>query len=109
MAEPTGCMQQGGRAVNTYHFTIEVGGIDPEADGLEDRLHGSGAGDALIYLSGGRLFLAFDREAPNEGTAIDCAAHDVHRCGGNVVKIIRENLDDVPWMASPDRASPLSG
>src|SRR3954447_25945889 len=50
----------------TYHFTLEVSGIDPDVEGFEDRFYGNGVEDALIYVSDRRLFLAFDREAASE-------------------------------------------
>jgi hypothetical protein len=73
-----------------YHFTIEVNGIDPDQEGFEDRFYGNGVDDALIYVSDGRLFLAFDREAWSEEAAIRSAERDIAERGGRVAKIIRD-------------------
>ena len=70
-----------------YRFTIEVSGIDPNQEGLEDRFYGNGVDDALIYVSGGHLFLAFDREAWNEDAAIRSATRDILERGGGIARV----------------------
>jgi hypothetical protein len=77
--------------MTVYRFTIEVGGIEPEQEGLEDRFYGNGVDDALIYVSGGHLFLAFDREAWNEDAAIQSATRDIVERGGTVARVIWDN------------------
>jgi hypothetical protein len=79
--------------MTVYRFTIEVSGIDPYEDGLENRFYGNGVDDALIYVSSGHLFLAFDREAWNEDAAIRSATRDIVERGGNIAKLI---WDDPP-------------
>ena len=74
--------------MNIYRFRIEVGGIDPDEKDLESRFYGNGVDDALIYVSGGHLFLAFDREASNEEAAVRSASNDIVRRGGSVAKVI---------------------
>ena len=74
-----------------YRFTIEVSGIDPDQEGLEDRFYGNGVDDALIYLSNGHLFLAFDREAWNAEAAIQSATRDIVERGGGVARVIWDN------------------
>jgi hypothetical protein len=76
-----------------YRFTIEVSGIDPDQEGLEDRFYGHGVDDALIYVSAGHLFLAFDREAWNEDAAVRSATRDIVARGGSVARLI---WDDPP-------------
>jgi hypothetical protein len=74
--------------MTVYRFTIQVSGIDPDQEGLEDRFYGNGVDDALIYVSSGRLFLAFDREAWNEEAAIQSATRDIVERGGGIEKVI---------------------
>jgi hypothetical protein len=74
----------------TYRFTIEVSGLDPDQELLESRFYGNGVEDALVYVSGGHLFLAFDREAPDEKTAVLSAREDIVRRGGGVARVIRD-------------------
>jgi hypothetical protein len=76
-----------------YRFTMEVGGLDPDQEGLEDRFYGNGVDDALIYVSGGHLFLAFDREAWNEDAAIRSATQDIVERGGSIARLV---WDDPP-------------
>jgi hypothetical protein len=71
-----------------YRFTIQVSGIDPDQEGFEDRFYDNGVDDALIYVSGGNLFLAFDRESWNEESAIHSATRDIVDRGGAVEKVI---------------------
>jgi hypothetical protein len=71
-----------------FHFTVEVSGIDPAQDGFESRFYGNGVDDVLIYVSGGRVFLAFDREAWNEEAALKGAASDIVERGGQVTRVI---------------------
>lgn len=65
-----------------YRFSIEVGGIDPNEEGLEGRFYGNGIDDALICVSNGRLILAFDREASDAEAAIRSAKEDIAERGG---------------------------
>lgn len=74
--------------MTVYRFTIQVSGIDLEQDGFEDRFYSNGVDDALIYVTGGKLFLAFDREAWNEDSAIQSATRDIAVRGGAVEKVI---------------------
>jgi hypothetical protein len=71
-----------------YRFTIEIGGISPDQEGFENRFYGNGVDDVLIYVSNGRIFLAFDREAWNEDAAIQGATRDITERGGSVTRII---------------------
>ena len=70
-----------------YRFSVEVGGIDPNEDGFEDRFYGSGVDDASICVSNGLICLAFDREASNEEDAILSAMRDIAKRGGKVNRI----------------------
>ena len=70
-----------------YRFSIEVGGIDPDDKGLEDRFYGNGVDDALICVSNGRIVLAFDREAEDAETAIHSATEDIVKRGGTVARV----------------------
>lgn len=72
-----------------YSFTIQVGRIDPAQDGFEDHFYGNGVDDMLIYVTGGNLFLAFDREAENEESAIRSAMHDIAVRGGSIERVIK--------------------
>jgi hypothetical protein len=71
-----------------YRFSVEVSGIDPNETGLEDRFYGNGVDDALISVSNGRLFLAFDREALDAESAIHSATEDIVKRGGSVAQVV---------------------
>jgi hypothetical protein len=73
--------------MTVYRFSIEVGGIDPNKDDLEDRFYGAGVDDALICVSNGRLILAFDREAEDPESAISSATKDIVERGGQVARV----------------------
>ena len=81
----------------TYHFTLQVSGIEGEP---EEVFYGHGADDALIYFADGNLFLAFDREAASAAEAIDSAAILVRERGGDVVRVIREDEKDIDRQAA---------
>ena len=70
-----------------YRFSIEVGGIDPNDQGFENRFYGNGVDDASICVSNGTVCLAFDREARNEEDAITSAMRDITARGGKVNRI----------------------
>jgi hypothetical protein len=59
--------------VSIYRSTVEVDGLNPDEEGVEKRFYGNGVDDALFYIAGGKIFLAFDREAWNEDAAIQSA------------------------------------
>jgi len=83
-----------------YRFTMEVAGIDPDEEGLEDRFYGNGVDDALIYVSGGRLFLAFDRESWSEDAAVRAATRDIVDRGGKVERVIWDEPRRAPTSAA---------
>jgi hypothetical protein len=74
-----------------YRFSIEVSGIDPNENGLESRFYGNGVDDALVWVSNGRLFLAFDREATDAESAIHSATEDIVKRGGKVARVEWDN------------------
>lgn len=74
--------------MTTYRFRVEVSGIDPDEEGFENRFYGNGVDDALIYVSDGHVFLAFDRKARNEEAAILSATNDIAQRGGSVARIM---------------------
>jgi hypothetical protein len=77
--------------MNMYHFTMEVSGVDTEIEGLAEGLfYETGIDDALLYVSDGHLFLAFDREARNQEDANLSAERDIDERGGKVTRIIIE-------------------
>ena len=39
-----------------YRFSIEVGGIDPNEEGIEKRFYGNGVDDASVCVLNGVLF-----------------------------------------------------
>lgn len=75
--------------MTVYSFTIQVGRIDPAQAVFGDRFYGNGVDDALIYVIGGNLFLAFDREAENEESAIRSAMHDIAVRGGSIERVTK--------------------
>jgi hypothetical protein len=74
-----------------YRFSIEVGGIDPEEENLENRFYGNGVDDASICISNGQVIIAFDREAVNEEAAILSASRDIVERGGRVTRVTWDN------------------
>jgi hypothetical protein len=74
--------------MTTYRFTLEVSGINSDQDGLAERFYGNGVDDALVYVSNGHVFLAFDRDADDERNAVKSAMQDIHQRGGTVIKVV---------------------
>lgn len=73
-----------------YRFSIEVGGIDPNEEGIEKRFYGNGVDDASVCVLNGVLFLEFDREARSEEDAIFSATRDIIERGGKVNLVTRD-------------------
>ena len=70
-----------------YRFSIEVDGLDPEDGKREDRFYGNGVDDALIFITNGQLYLAFDCKAQDQGSAINSAINDIVQRGGSVRRV----------------------
>lgn len=56
--------------LDTYTFTLVLGGVNEQTDGLEDALFNAGCDDALVNFRNGTVYLDFDREANSLEEAI---------------------------------------
>ena len=74
-----------------YRFTFQASGMNNDQDGLAERFYGSGVNDALVYVSNGHVFFAFDRDADDEPAAVKSAMRDIHQRGGTVIHVVWDN------------------
>lgn len=70
--------------MNNYSFTFLVSGVDPTADGFEDRFFEAGCDDATIALMNGVVAVCFDRDGDSYTHAVISAYRDVLLSGANV-------------------------
>ncbi len=71
--------------MQTYQFTLIVGGPDLQSDELAEEIFDAGCDDALIGVSDGIQYADVDREAPSLEEAILSAIFDIERVEGAVV------------------------
>ena len=70
--------------MKAYEFTVIASGLDPEADGFENRFYEAGCSDATISYQKSLIILEFVREAKNFAHAIISAFQDVRAAGATV-------------------------
>ena len=56
--------------MKTHEFTIVASGLDPEADGYEDRFFEAGCDDATLSFQKGVIIAEFAREAVSFSKAV---------------------------------------
>jgi hypothetical protein len=56
--------------MNTYNFSLVLGGISNRTPLLEDKLYSAGCDDALVCFYGSTVYLQFDREAKSFQDAV---------------------------------------
>ncbi len=94
--------------MKTHEFTIIASGLDPHADGFEDRFFEAGCGDATISFQKGVIILEFAREAKNFVHALTSAFTDVHRAGAKVERFEPDylvSLSDIAARSGKTRAA----
>lgn len=70
-----------------HEFTIIASGLDPEADGFEDRFFEAGCDDATLSFQKGVIIIEFCREAVSFSKAVGSAYEAVLRAGASVERI----------------------
>ena len=75
-----------------HEFTIIASGLDPEADGYEDRLFDAGCDDATFSFQKGVIIAEFHREAVTFSAAIASAYEAMLRAGAKVERIEPDHL-----------------
>ncbi|HEX2764105.1 MAG TPA: hypothetical protein VHM92_09755 [Allosphingosinicella sp.] len=88
--------------VKTHEFTVIASGLDPEADGFEDRFFEAGCDDATLSFQKGVIIVEFSREAVSFSKAVASAYEDVLRAGAHVGRIEPDHLVSLSEIA--DRA-----
>lgn len=68
--------------MNTYNFSIVLGGISSRTPLLEDKLYNAGCDDALVCFYGSTVYLQFDREAASFQQAVLSAIQQVESLKG---------------------------
>jgi hypothetical protein len=96
-----------GHNKSTYSFTFRVAGANDIDDRLEDAIYGGGIGDALLRMSGGKVFLDFDREGDSFVNAVQSAMRDVERCASwlRVEAIEADDLNSDAFASDHELAS----
>ena len=82
-----------------FEFTLVVAGLDPNDEGIEDRLYEAGCDDALVSVIKATVVLDFTREAKNFAHALASAISDVRRAGARVVRVEPDNYVNVSDIA----------
>ncbi len=75
-----------------HEFTIIASGLDPAADGYEDRLFEAGCDDATFSFQKGVIIAEFHREAETFSAAIASAYEAMLRAGAEVERIEPDHL-----------------
>jgi hypothetical protein len=91
-----------------HEFTIIATGLDPMAEGFEDRFFEAGCDDATISVQKGTIILEFDREGRSFFSAVESAIRDVTRAGATVVHVEPDHLvslSDIAHRAGLTRAA----
>jgi hypothetical protein len=83
----------------TFEFSIIASGLDPHADGFEDRFYTAGCDDALISLQKGHIIVDFAREADSIAEAIASAVENVCATGAKIDRIEPDPLVDLTDIA----------
>ena len=94
--------------MKTHEFTVVASGLDPEADGFEDRFYEAGCGDATISFQKGAIILEFARDARTFAKALISAFADVQRAGAKIERIEPDylvSLSDIAARSGLSRAA----
>ncbi len=82
-----------------HQFTAQLATSEtgPDTTALAESLY-SIASDALLVSRGGKVFVAFDRDANTLEQAVRSAIADVVRAGATVLKIEIEHEEFAAWL-----------
>jgi predicted DNA-binding transcriptional regulator AlpA len=84
--------------MKTHEFTIVASGLDPEADGYEDRFFEAGCDDATLSFQKGVIIAEFAREAVSFSKAVVTAYRDMLKTGAKIERVEPDylvNLSDI--------------
>ena len=84
--------------MKTHEFTIVASGLDPEADGYEDRFFEAGCDDATLSFQKGVIIAEFAREAVSFSKAVTTAYKDTLQTGAKIERVEPDylvNLSDI--------------
>lgn len=73
--------------MKTHEFTIVASGLDPEADGYEDRFFEAGCDDATLSFQKGVIIAEFAREAVSFSKAVATAYDDMLKTGAKIERV----------------------
>jgi hypothetical protein len=91
-----------------FEFSIIASGLDPHADGFDDRFYNSGCDDALVSFQKGHIIVDFAREAPSIAEAVASAVENVCATGARIDRIEPDplvNLNDIAARTNLTRAA----
>jgi predicted DNA-binding transcriptional regulator AlpA len=94
--------------MKTFEFSIIASGLDPHADGFEDKFYSSGCDDALVSFQKGHIIVDFAREADSIAEAIASAVENVCATGAKIDRIEPDplvNLNDIAARTDMTRAA----
>jgi hypothetical protein len=63
--------------MKNHSFTVSFSGIDYDIPNIEDLLFDAGCDDALLHSRGGKMYLAFDREALSYEQVVESAIKNI--------------------------------
>ena len=66
---------------DVFQFTLLLAGVPEITNTIERAIFEAGCDDAILGMTDGEAFLAFDREQENLREAIVSAIHQVENCG----------------------------
>jgi len=73
--------------MKTHEFTIVASGLDPEADGYEDRFFEAGCDDATLSFQKGVIIAEFARKAVSFSKAVANAYEDMLKTGVKIERV----------------------
>lgn len=92
----------------TFEFSIIASGLDPHADGFDDKFYDAGCDDALVSFQKGHIIVDFAREAVSIAEAIASAVKHVCATGAKIDRIEPDplvNLNDIAARTNLTRAA----
>ena len=80
-----------------HEFTLVVHGIPDLTSAVMDALFEAGCDDATVMMTGGRVYIGFDREAPTMKDAVVGAIRDVQKAniGARILRVEGSELGSI--------------